>query len=226
MESKADFFWWLILAHQPSQIHPSWDENDGVVGLHSPSHRMMFFFGLVNIVDGNIHPGRCILKFKIWCFFVLALFFPTTSFPIRSCKTAGSKIADDEFSGKNRWWDRSRRARELSELTTEALISQAEFQMGEDASNMAVQAGRKVNVVKKPWCIDAQRLRQSRRTREESNLQNSLCFKPLGQKDNNASSNGRLVLVMQGPFLQHRKEAEKTSLACKDGSNNFLEMKQ
>ena len=63
--------------------------------------------------------------------------------------------------------------------------------MGEDASNMAVQAKGK-NVVKNLWCIDAQRLRQSRRTREESNLQNR-----------------RLVLVMQGPLLQQRIEAEK-----------------
>ena len=156
-------------------------------------------------------------------FWVLAMFFfQQPVFLFVPATTAGSKIADDEFSGKNRWWDRSQRARELSELTTEALISQAEFQMGE---YMAVQAGRKVNVVKKLWCIDAQRFRQSRRTREESNLQNSLCFKPLGQKDNNASSNGRLVLVMQGPFLQHRKEAEKTPLACKDGSNS-VKMKQ
>ena len=48
---------------------------------------------------------------------------------------------------------------------------------------------------------------QSYRTREESNLQNSLCFKPLGQKDNNASSSGQLVLEMQGSFLEQSTDA-------------------
>ena len=53
------------------------------------------------------------------------------------------------------------------------------------------------------YCIN----RGTHQTREESNLQNSLCFKPLGQKDNNASSNGQLVLEIQVSFLQQSTDA-------------------